>query len=225
MRFNRNPIVVGAKQIEEPPVSELKNTFGLWNASYDDAIRYGGAITREALQAMDIRHDRKNVIVDTKIHMLMKGMCPAIPGVHQDGSPRDANKHPNGKGPPNIFAQEGDDRFNRYHLLVTGSGCLTKFVKRPIDIPISNEPSYDVYNVISRFVNEAAKTEDIFTSVPSCTAVQFDWWDLHTGVVASKNEWRYLIRVCESDYYEPQKDLREVIRMQTQVYAPIDFSW
>ena len=226
MRFNRNPIVVGAKQIEEPPVSELKNTFGLWNASYDDAIRYGGAITREALQAMDIRHDRKNVIVDTKIHMLMKGMCPAIPGWHCDGAPRNKDKHPAGKDAPDTLAQEGDERFNHYHLLVTGEGCLTQFIARPIGVPIPVEPDYEVYGVMSKYV-QSRVTEDpsLVMTVPSKTSVEFDWWDIHTGVLAEKNEWRYLIRVCESDYYEPQRDLRQVIRMQTQVYAPTNFSW
>lgn len=222
--FNRNPLVYAGK-MEEPSVQELKTTFGLWNASWDDAIRYGGEVTREALRCMNIRHDRKNIIVDTKIHMLMKGMSPAIPGVHQDGSPRDENKHPNGKGPPDILAQEGDTRFNRYHILVSGTGCLTKFVKRPLSISIPAEPSYEVYSHISKYVNDLAKKEDLFMEIPSCTAVEFDWYDLHTGVLATKNEWRFLIRVAESDYYEPQKDLREVIRLQSQVYSPMDFSW
>lgn len=47
--FNRNPLVFSGK-IEEPPVSEIKNTFALWNASYDDAVRYGGEITRDRIQ-------------------------------------------------------------------------------------------------------------------------------------------------------------------------------
>ena len=75
--FNRNPLKFG-NMIEQPSAIEIKNTFGLWNASLDDAIRYGGEITRQAIKAMNLRHDRKNIIVDTKIHMLMKGMCPAI---------------------------------------------------------------------------------------------------------------------------------------------------
>lgn len=59
----------------------------------------------------------------------------------------------------------------------------------------------------------------------SCTVIEFDWWDIHTGVIATGNEWRFLIRVCESDYYEPRKDLREVIRIQSQVYSPTNFGW
>lgn len=223
--FNRNPLVL-AGTIEAPPVSEIKNTFALWNASYDDAVRYGGEITREALRAMNLRHDRKNIIVDTKIHMLIKGMCPAIPGWHTDGVPRSPDKDPSGKDPPDTFAQEGDTRFNRYHILVSGEGCLTQYINRPIQVPIPDQPSYDVYNLMSKSISGRVKEDpSLVMTIPSCQVVEFDWWDIHTGTIATKNEWRYLIRVCESDYYQPRKDLRDVIRIQTQVYAPTNFGW
>jgi hypothetical protein len=225
MRFCRNPLKF-AGSIEEPPVLELKNTFGLWNCSLDDAVRYGGEITRQAIKAMNLRHDRKNVIVDTKIHMLMKGMSPAIPGWHVDGAPRDNNKNPQGSGMPDTFAQENDPRPNRYHLLVTGQGCLTQYINQPISVPIPAAPSYQVYEMMSAHMQQKVKNNpDLIMSAPSCTVIEFDWWDIHTGIIAKKNEWRYLIRVCESDYYEPRSDLREVIRMQSQVYAPHNFSW
>lgn len=223
--FNRIPLVKG-KVIQQPSELEMKNTFALWNASYEDAIRYGGEITRDALQAMNLRHDRKNIIVDTKIHMLMPGWSPAIPGWHVDGAPRDASKNPQGSGLPDTFAQEGDERFNRYHILVTGNGCLTQYINKPLEVPIPDEPSYEVYSVMSRYVQEMVKiAPSIVSSFESCTVYEFDWWDIHTGIIASKKEWRYLIRVCESDYYEPRKDLREVIRMQSQIYSPADFGW
>lgn len=222
--FNRNPIKYSGS-IEDPPFLEIKNTFSLWNASLDDAIKYGGSLTRSAIHAMNLRHDRKNIVVDTKVHMLMPGMSPAILGIHQDGSPRAKDKNPNGKDPPDILSQENDERYNRYHLLVTGTGCLTKFVNKPLNVNIPTEPSYDVYNIISDYVSELAKKEDILTSINNCSVVEFDWWNLHTGVLATKKEWRYLIRVCETDYYEPQTDLREIIRMQSQVYCPMNFSW
>jgi len=223
--FSRKPLIVGGT-IEQPPDLELKNTFSLWNASYEDAIRYGGSITRDALQSMNLHHDRKNIIVDTKIHMLMPGWSPAILGWHVDGAPRDENKNPQGAGLPNTFVQEGDERFNRYHILVTGDGCLTQYVNRPLYVPIPSEPSYDVYTHMSKFVHaHVTKHPEDVSTFKSCTSYEFDWWDIHTGVIASKKEWRFLIRVCESDYYEPRKDLREVIRMQSQIYSPVDFGW
>lgn len=223
--FNRNPLKV-AGYMEQPPQSEVKNTFGLWNASYDDAVRYGGEVTRAALQAMNLRHDRKNIIVDTKVHMLMPGWSPAIPGWHADGAPRSPNKDPNGLDPPDTFAQEGDERYNRYHILVTGFGCLTQYINCPMYVPLPSEPAYDVYSIMSKYVQKKVdENPAIVSSFASCVAYEFDWWNIHTGIIASRKEWRYLIRVCESDYYEPRTDLREVIRMQSQIYSPSDFGW
>lgn len=223
--FNRKPWG-RARSMEQPQQSEIKSTFGLWNASYDDAVRYGGEVTRAALQVMNLKHDRKNIIVDTKIHMLMKGWSPAIPGWHTDGAPRDQHKNPNGQGMPDTLAQQDDKRFNRYHILVTGEGCLTQYINRPMLVPIPREPSYEVYSMMSEYVQKRVQEDpSIVSSLESCTAYEFDWFDIHTGIIATKKEWRYLIRVCESDYYEPQTDLREVIRMQSQVYSPANFGW
>lgn len=223
--FNRNPLVKG-KVIWQPDTLDIKNTFSLWNASYEDAIRYGGDITRNALQAMNLRHDRKNIIVDTKVHMLMPGWSPAIPGWHTDGAPRDASKNPQGKGVPDTFAQEEDGRYNRYHILVTGQGCLTQYINRSMSVSIPDQPSYEVYSIMSKEIQKRVKEDpSIVSSFDSCTVYEFDWWNIHTGIIATKSEWRYLIRVCESDYYEPRKDLREVIRMQSQIYSPTDFGW
>lgn len=225
VKFNRNPLIK-AKSMEQPTDLEVKNTFSLWNASYDDAVRYGGDITREALRTMNIRHDRKHIVIDTKIHMLMPGWSPAILGWHTDGAPRDINGNPNGVFEPDTFAQDKTDRFNRYHILVTGTGCLTQYINKEMLVPIPDKPSSDVYSIMSKFVQgEVKENPNLVSSLESCTAYEFDWWNIHTGVLASKKEWRYLIRVCESDFYAPRKDLREVIRMQSQIYSPADFGW
>ena len=222
--FNRNPLV-HAGSIAQPTTDEIKTTFGLWNASYDDAIKFGGDVTREALRAMNLRHDRKNIVVDTKVHMLMPGFSPAIPGWHTDGAPRDKNKNPQGKDVPSLEDQENEPRPNRYHILVTGTGCLTRFISRPIELDLKDK-NYDLYADMSNQIQALVKDNKIDSvEMPSCRVVEFDWWDIHTGVIATKHEWRYLIRVCESDFYEPQQDLRKVIRLQSQVYSPDNFGW
>lgn len=224
IKFNRNPLVYG-KSIEQPSNDDIKSTFGLWAASLDDAVKYGGEITREAIKCFDLKFDRKYIIVDTKIHMLIPGFSPAILGWHTDGAPRDKNKSPIGLGPPNLSDQE-DERFNHYHLMVTGQGCLTKFINTPIELELPDQPSYDVYKEISKSVEKKVKeNSEIVSVVPSCTAVEFDWWDIHSGVIATKKEWRFFIRVTETDYLEPEKDLRKIIRMQHQVYCPENFAW
>lgn len=223
--FNRNPIKEG-KNIEQPSVSEIKNTPQLWNASLDDALKYGGDLTKAAIGAMNLRFDRKHIIVDTKIHMLMPGMYPAIPSWHTDGVPRGSKRRPDSKGAPDILAQE-EMSPSRFHLLVTGDGCLTEFIRRPVSLHVPDEPSPVLYKMVNDQIEQLIETDEWTTvsMIPSCTVWEWDWWTLHRGVKANHHEWRYLIRVTETDHMEPQTDLRQILRTQIQVYVPESFGW
>lgn len=229
MLFNRNQVVFGNK-IEKPSQDEIKNSQGLWNASFEDAIRFGGELTRNALKAMNIRFDRKYVVVDVKTHMLMPGMMPAIPGWHTDGVPRGGSMSP-AKGEANIRMQEGNIS-PRYHLLVTGGDCPTNFLgARNIDLvtPSAKENGSKLYAYISSQVEKKIRwdTPDLCPyEAPDAQVIEWDWWELHTAQAARAPGWRYLIRVTETDYLEPQSDLRLVLRNQQQVYLPSkEFGW
>ncbi|MFD9628657.1 hypothetical protein [Peribacillus muralis] len=225
MNFNRNEIKLGGT-IWQPSADEISNTMGLWGASLEDALKYGGNLTRSAIGAMNLKFDKKYIVVDTKIHMLMPNFSPAIVGWHTDGVPRGTALNPQSKGNPNIQAQETLDD-TRFHLLVTGEGCLTQFVKgNNISLEVPDVPDTSLYKSIDSQVKAGIATGELEAyDVPSCTAVEFDWWDLHTGTIATKHEWRYLIRVTESDIMPPQKDLRKIIRTQQNIYLPHNFGW
>lgn len=66
--------------MEQPEGIEIKNTFGLWSSSLDNAIKHGGDLTIEAIKTFDFKFDRKHIVIDTKIHMLISGFSPAILG-------------------------------------------------------------------------------------------------------------------------------------------------
>lgn len=224
MKFNRGEVQFGNK-IEKPSQDDIKNTQGLWNASFDDAFRFGGDLTRAALQAMNLRGDKKHVVVDVKTHMLMPGMIPAIPGWHTDGVPRGGKSLSPAAGAPHIHMQIGSDS-PRYHLLVVGGDCPTKFIaSRNINLVTENLPN--LYAGISSQVCEMDNTGLLDTyDAPDGQVVEWDWWELHTAQQARAPGWRYLIRVTETDYLEPQKDLRLVLRNQQQVYLPTEkFGW
>lgn len=225
MLFNRSNPAFG-KAIEQPSEELVKNTLGLHNASLEDALKYGGELTRAAIGAMNLQLTKKNIIVDTKIHMLLPGMCPAIPGWHTDGVPRGNSLDPTVKQAPNIHAQEEMDS-PIFHLLVTGESCLTSFIKeRNFKLEVPNEPSTKLYQTVSKQVNEKVKTGELTSyEAPSCVPIMWDWWEIHTGIPAKKHEWRFLIRVTESDIQEPKTDLRDIIRTQQQGYMPMEFGW
>ncbi|AIA64581.1 hypothetical protein HL10_gp051 [Cronobacter phage CR8] len=224
MKFNRSEVQFGNK-IEKPSQDDIKNTQGLWNASFDDAFRFGGDVTRAALQAMNVRGDKKHIVVDVKTHMLMPGMIPAIPGWHTDGVPRGGKSLSPASGAPHIHMQEGTES-PRYHLLVVGGDCPTKFIaSRNINLVTENLPN--LYAGISSQVCEMDDKGFLDTyDAPDGQVVEWDWWELHTAQQARAPGWRYLIRVTETDYLEPQKDLRLVLRNQQQVYLPTEkFGW
>lgn len=212
--FNSTPVVYG-RSIEQPSDEEVRKTPPLFNASLEDALLYGGDLTRSALSAMDIRGDHEHVIVDTKVHMLMPGMWPAIPGWHTDGAPR-----PYGR--PRLDLQ-AEMRPPRFHLLVTGEGCLTDFVASDIVLNLQHNDSPKLYEEITTAVNAANPST---FEIPSCRSVEWGWWDLHRAKAATKREWRFLIRVTETDHRPPKTDLRDILRTQQQVYVPSEsFGW
>lgn len=245
--FQGRDTIKVARAIEQPSQDIVKNTISLWQADFDTAIRCGGELTRAALSAMNIIGDKKYVLVDTKVHMLMPGQCPAIPGWHTDGVPRmvfgngkPVSFSPLGQGPPDLKKQVEWDAIGdrpRFHLLVTGTGCLTDFLSRPIamSLTVPSLPSkrHDIYKIISHklrthdYERESYTDESTIWEMPSCTAIEWGWWHLHTAKLATKREWRFLIRVTESDYHEPQpvSNLANIIRTQQMVYSPLEFGW
>lgn len=211
--------------IDMPGPGEIRATLGLLNASPEDALRYGGPITRAALSAMQLRHDRRHVVVDVKVHMLLPGMCPAIPGWHTDGVPRGPNRHPRGPGNPDIFAQR-EMRAPRFHILVT-PGATPEFIDRPVTlVPDARWSTTKLYAAITEQVEAGTGVHsDYRVRLEPHRVYEFSWWDLHRGVAATDHVWRYLIRVTETDYQEPDTDLRNVLRTQQQVYVPMEYGW
>ena len=222
--FNRNPVVIG-RSMTDPEQGTIENTLNLRQVSLEDAARYGGPITREALGLMNLRGDRKHIVVDTKVHMLMVGFIPAIPGWHTDGVPRGSFLDPAANGEPNIEAQIDHEARGittpRYHLLVTGNHCPTRFLANPMDLDVEN--GRDLYKKMSADVNQL--DNPVVLDTPASTVVEWDWWNVHTAQQATSRGWRYLIRVTETDYIEPRTDPSEFIRTQNQVYVPTEFGW
>lgn len=224
------------KTIEEPSPDMIQGSLNLREASIIDAMHYGGPLTRAALGAMNLRGDRKHIVVDTKVNFLMPGFIPAIPGWHTDGVPRGENLDPAGSGVPQISAQIDYESAGltppRYHLLVTGTHSQTEFIEAPMYLSVADDRNLyekmttDVDDLLQSIYADELRgnTEPIFTA-PSCTVVEWDWWNIHRAVKASATGWRYLIRVTETDYIRPREKAQDFIRTQTQVYVPTAFGW
>ena len=222
--FNRTPFKLG-NIIEKPLDIEIENTPTLRQASLDTALRFGGTLTRKAIGAMNLTNSRKYIVVDTKIHFLMKGWCPSIPGWHTDGVPRGKELNPAGSGLPDIGSQAIiKNRPPIYHLLVCGSNSLTNFIEdRNIELEVPDEPTDYLYAAITKDVKEKLAYRKINTfTLPECQVITWDWWELHSAEWASERGWRYLIRVTETDDIVPRRKLEEVFRYQNMIFVKSD---
>lgn len=220
MLFNLNKVQVG-QSFPEPSSEIIRSAPGLLRASLDTAFRFGGELTRQALSLAPIVGDKKYTSVDVKVHMLMKGQCPAIPGWHTDGVPR-INGRPQMSEQLRLHCL---DEVTRFHLLVTGNFCQTGFLDNTVDLAI--ESSMDTPDLYKEVSNRLQDMQVLPHSFPPCTMLTWDWWNLHTGMIATANGWRYLIRIAESndEQYAPQRDLSQIIRTQQMVYSPLEFGW
>jgi hypothetical protein len=218
---NKRPATGGF--MDTPSQDAIENSLNLRQVSLENAARYGGSVTRNALGLLNLHGDRKHIIVDTKIHFLMKGMCPSIPGWHTDGVPR----LDNGQGDP-VLSGMTDGTFTepRYHLLVTGTLCPTRFLTNTVLLDSEDllEGGPDkLYTNMSDKINEDYDGD--FIDTEDSVMYEWNWWNIHTAQVANARGWRYLIRVTETDYIEPRTNPADFIRTQNNVYTPTNFGW
>lgn len=232
MIFNRSELKKCSKINVDFSERDIKNTNSLFRADYETAVRLGGDITRAALSVMNLSSNYKHIVVDTKTHMLMPGMFPAIPGWHTDGVPRDVNLSPSGsassgQGTPLIHLQEAQ-RSPKYHLMVLGNSCNTLFLKnREINLNLGVDTGRDLYKNMTQEIKAMINRSELETAeIETGFVYEWDWWEIHTAQAAKQRGWRYLIRVTETDYIEPSSDLNVVMRNQQQVYVDVNaFGW
>jgi len=231
MLFNQNPVGVG-NSIDTPSQDAIENSLNLRQVGLEDAVRYGGSITRKALGAMEFKGDRKYIIVDTKVHFLLPGMSPSIPGWHTDGVPRGDDRNPAGSGAPVLSAMtDGSVTEPHYHLLVTGTHCPTRFLNHSIELDVDDSVGRDLYKVMSEQVQSHVdyffKNSGLSCTFdsPDSTVLEWDWWTVHTAQLATARGWRYLIRVTETDHIKPRTNPADFIRTQNNVYSPMEFGW
>lgn len=187
---------------------QIKNEPMLFNCSGSAAYDLGGPITREFLDGLPA--DWKNIplIIDSRVHMLMKGWYPCIPGYHHDDVPRSTES-----GQPNYYNPE----YHSEHLLglVNGDICPTQFALGEIDLDI---PAHGIiYKQWHVDVKYALDTGRLWShSAPSGVYLQFDWQTFHQGVAANRPGWRWFIRVSRNT--DRVKSPTNELRRQVQVY-------
>jgi hypothetical protein len=188
---------------------EISNEPMFYRASKEFALENSGPITKLFLENMPEDWQNVPVTIDTRVHMLMPGWYPCIPGMHHDDIPRTRID-----GQPNYT----EPNYNADHLmgLVNGDIAPTEFAVGKIDLEIPEIGSL-VYREWHPKVMEAIENSTLESvSAESYKYIQFDNYAFHQGTKAVSSGWRWFIRVSRNT--ERALNCKNEIRKQVQVY-------
>lgn len=188
----------------------------LFSADWNFALENGGPITQEVLDKLaELRHDILEtrdkdypyLVIDTRVHMLMKGMYPAIPGWHCDCSPRRSyNSQPD-------LVRASKNQIN-YTVCVSTVEDLAQTVFMDETITVPYDPDR-VWGSINDYINERSDTI-LVKYLPDGIITEFNGHTLHSATAATKRGWRYFFRLSFMSKKPSPK-----IRRQVQVYTTL----
>lgn len=212
--FRSRVEVVGDLGVFVDPAA-IKNEPMFFNSSVQFARKHGGLITEAFLSALPAGWE--NGVFDSRVHMLMPGWYPAIPGWHHDDVPR----APIPPGQHFLTAGQPDYDNPRYHAehilgLVNGDVCPTAFAIGDCEMPEVPEGDliYRRWNdEVNRLIDEGKLTKYI---APSGCLIAFDWQTFHTGQKAERSGWRWFGRISRNT--DRCQQITNEIRQQVQVY-------
>lgn len=188
--------------------------------------------TKEFLEELPEDWQNANTRIDSRVHMLMPGWYPCIPGWHHDDVQRTGKDKQ-----PDYFA-ENPIRAQHIMMLVGADVSATELATGETGFLIPDEGTGNVYEQLSKDVDFEIKANRLISSfIPDKTLVQFDDRTWHRGSAAVKDGWRFFIRATK--FFREDKELSynsyvnvkppkisNEIRHQTQVYLPvIDAGW
>jgi hypothetical protein len=190
---------------------QVKQEPMLFSADVRFALEHGGLITREFISRLP-GDWYKDYIIDSRVHMLMPGWYPCIPGWHLDDVPR---TRPDGQPDHAHPAYKASNI-----MAIVGDASITEFIKGNLELEDVGFNQGAVYGTWNAEINKRLAEQNCQISirkVPELTLIDFKFGAFHRGVPATKNGWRFFIR---ANYNTARKVMNEV-RQQTQVYLPV----
>ena len=188
-----------------------------FNSDFKYAYENGGEITRSFLDALPEDWKNEPLVFDSRVHMLMPGWYPAIPGWHHDDVPRaeiPTGQHFITGGQPDY----DNPRYKSEHILglVNAEICPTEFAIGNCLMPkikegdlIYREWHKEVELLIEDNILQKHECEDRYL-------YHFDWQAFHSGTKAISNGWRWFGRVSRNT--ERVNKVTNEIRVNCQVY-------
>lgn len=218
INFNSRFEVV--RKLYEPTQEEIKNEPMFFSAHSSYVNKHGGKISQLFIDRVYQAWGTHDFIIDSRVHMLMKGWYPCIPGWHLDDVPRTrADGQPDHANP--IYKSE-------HMMAFYGDAAPTKFLLADdfilADIPEGRGVVYQRWhNDIEYFLNFKVPGFTEVDAEPS-TLISFNWQSFHRGTAAVKDGWRLFIRATKLS--TTNRVVKNEIRKQVQVYmSALDAGW
>lgn len=191
--------------------NDIKNEPMLFNCDKKYAFQNGGPITTDFLERLNLSGGwcDQDIIIDSRVHMLMPGWYPCISGWHHDDVPRTRSD-----GQPDYVSPA----YKAEHCccVVNSKIAPTEFALGSALFP-DIEPGEKYYKKWHPLV-EKNLYDGIFERIPiqDSQLIFFDWETWHQGVPAVGNGWRFFIRATKNTGRKPTNE----IRRQVQIYLP-----
>lgn len=197
--------------------SALKDEPMFFNSDLTFAYAKGGSATRAFIDAMPDEWRDAPAVFDSRVHMLMPGWFPAIPGFHHDDVPRPpipVGQHFGTAGQPDYDTP----RYHSDHImgLINGDIAPTEFAIGLCEMPEvpDGEVIYRRWHIEVERLIGARKMFRV--SAPDRKLLQFDCHAFHQGTRTVGNGWRWFGRVSRNT--ERTATVTNEIRRQVQVY-------
>lgn len=213
--FKSDCIVIGEFK-KDFTQDQIKNEPMFFNSSIDYAYNYTDSlITKSFIDSLpNYWHDG---VLDSRVHMLMKGWYPAIPGFHHDDVPRNpipVGQHFITAGQPNYE----NPRYHSEHVLglINAEICPTVFAIGNCKMPAIQDYEL-IYRKWHEEVEKLLKIGELSKfECESGKLYQFDWQSFHSGQKAIAVGWRWFCRVTKNS--DRCKSITNEVRKQVQVY-------
>lgn len=195
------------------PEEIVKNEPMLFSCDVVNAWDKGGPITRNFLETFfgdNIPFESGDFCVDSRVHMLMPGWWPCIPGWHHDDVPRSR-----GDGQPNY---ENPKFYSRHCLaLVGGDIAPTEFAVGRCSLPHVNGL---VYKEWDKLVNDYAREGILQVKrAEDRRLYHFNCDTFHQGTQAVGKGWRWFGRISwNAGYGRGKRPHFNELRRQVNVY-------
>lgn len=195
----------------------IKNEKMFFNCDLKFAYDNGGPITRSFIMNLPEDWNKDEVVFDSRVHMLMPGWYPAIPGFHHDDVPRPdipVGQHFITAGQPDY----DNPRYKSEHILglVNADVCPTHFATGTAEFKEVADGDL-IYRQWHKEVLQHIEEGNLkLWEAPDRTLLQFDADTWHTGQKAHGNGWRWFGRVSRNT--DRTKKITNEIRVNAQVY-------